>query len=109
GMDTIRGFRSGEIAGDRGFWSRNEIAWVNAPAWKDGRIEPYVFLDAGKASLVAVPGFPTLAGAGAGLRAQWQWHQQILSGEVTLGRALTQPASLGPKATLLLATANWNY
>jgi len=109
GMDTIRGFRSGEIAGDRGVWSRNEIAWVNAPAWKDGRIEPYVFLDAGKASLVAVPGFPTLAGAGAGLRAQWQWHQQILSGEVTLGRALTQPASVGPKATLLLATANWNY
>ncbi|CAE6797070.1 hypothetical protein R75461_05004 [Paraburkholderia nemoris] len=109
GMDTIRGFRSGEIVGDRGLYSRNEIAWVNAPAWKDGHIEPYVFLDAGKASLVAASGFPTLAGVGGGLRAQWQWHQQILSGEVTVGRALTQPASLGPKATLVLATANWNY
>ena len=109
GMDTIRGFRSGEIVGDRGLYSRNEIAWVNAPAWKDGRIEPYVFLDAGKASLVAASGFPTLAGVGGGLRVQWQWHQQILSGEVTVGRALTQPASLGPKATLVLATANWNY
>ncbi|TCW78079.1 peptide transporter [Burkholderia sp. SRS-46] len=109
GMDTIRGFRSGEIAGDRGFYSRNELAWVNTPAWKDGRIEPYVFVDAGKASLIAMPGFPTLAGAGAGLRAQWQWRKQMLSGEVLVGRALTQPAALGPKATLVLATMNWNY
>ncbi|KML49419.1 peptide transporter [Burkholderia cepacia] len=109
GMDTVRGFRSGEIAGDRGFYSRNELAWVNAPAWKDGRIEPYVFFDAGKASLVATSGFPTLAGAGAGVRAQWQWHKQFLSGEVLVGRALTQPAALGSKATLVLATLNWNY
>ncbi|WP_446904370.1 ShlB/FhaC/HecB family hemolysin secretion/activation protein [Burkholderia sp. YIM B11467] len=109
GMDTVRGFRSGEIAGDRGFYSRNELAWVNAPAWKDGRIEPYVFFDAGKASLVATSGFPTLAGAGAGVRAQWQWHKQFLSGEVLVGRALTQPAALGAKATLVLATLNWNY
>ncbi|MGC2946043.1 ShlB/FhaC/HecB family hemolysin secretion/activation protein [Burkholderia ambifaria] len=109
GMDTIRGFRSGEIAGDRGFYSRNELAWVNAPAWKDGRIEPYVFIDAGKASLVAIPGFPTLAGAGGGLRVQWQWHKQSLSGELLVGRALVQPAALGSKAKLVLGTLNWFY
>ncbi|MEX3671771.1 ShlB/FhaC/HecB family hemolysin secretion/activation protein [Paraburkholderia phenoliruptrix] len=109
GMDTVRGFRSGEIAGDRGLYSRNEIAWLNFPAWHDGRIEPYVFCDAGKASLVAVPGFPTLAGTGAGLRAQWLWHRQMLSAEALVGRALTQPAALGPRATLVLATVNWNY
>jgi len=109
GMDTIRGFRSGEIAGDRGFYSRNELAWVNAPAWKDGRIEPYVFVDAGKASLVAIPGFPTLAGAGGGLRVQWQWHKQSLSGELLVGRALVQPAALGSKAKLVLGTLNWFY
>lgn len=109
GMDTVRGFRSGEIAGDRGLYSRNEVAWLNFPAWHDGRVEPYVFCDAGKASLVAVPGFPTLAGAGAGLRAQWLWHRQMLSAEALVGRALTQPAALGPKATLALATINWNY
>jgi len=109
GMDTVRGFRSGEIAGDRGLYSRNEIAWLNVPAWHDGRVEPYIFCDAGKASLVAVPGFPTLAGAGAGLRAQWLWHRQMLSAEALVGRALTQPAALGPKATLALATINWNY
>ncbi|MBK3337763.1 ShlB/FhaC/HecB family hemolysin secretion/activation protein [Burkholderia pseudomallei] len=28
GMDTIRGFRSGEIAGDCGFYSRNELAYA---------------------------------------------------------------------------------
>ncbi|CAE6859413.1 Hemolysin transporter protein ShlB [Paraburkholderia nemoris] len=109
GMDTVRGFRSGEIVGDRGFYTRNEIAWINAPAWHDSRLEPYVFLDAGKAGLVAVPGFPTLAGVGAGLRVQWQWQQRMISGELTVGRALTQPASLGPKATLVLGTANLNF
>ncbi|MGN4003273.1 ShlB/FhaC/HecB family hemolysin secretion/activation protein, partial [Burkholderia gladioli] len=108
GMDTIRGFRSGEIAGDRGFYSRNELAWVNAPAWKDGRVEPYLFVDAGKASLIAVSGFPTLAGVGAGLRAQWQWREQMLSSELLVGHALTQPAALGPKATLVLGTLNWS-
>lgn len=109
GMDTVRGFRSGEISGDRGLYSRNEVAWVNTPAWHDGRIEPYIFIDAGKASLIALPGFPTLAGAGAGLRGQWLWHRQMLSAEALVGRALTQPAALGPKATLVLATLNWNY
>ncbi|WP_193102510.1 ShlB/FhaC/HecB family hemolysin secretion/activation protein [Burkholderia sp. Z1] len=109
GMDTIRGFRSGEIAGDRGLYSRNEFAWVNVPTWKEGRIEPYVFLDAGKASLIGASGFPTLAGIGAGLRAQWQWRKQSLSGEVLVGRALTQPAALGNKATLVLGTLNWFY
>ncbi|MGS0893261.1 ShlB/FhaC/HecB family hemolysin secretion/activation protein [Burkholderia stagnalis] len=109
GMDTIRGFRSGEIAGDRGFYSRNELAWVNAPAWQNGRIEPYLFVDAGKANLIAVSGFPTLAGAGAGVRVQWQWGKQLLSGELLVGRALTQPAALGSKATLVLGTANWWY
>nr|WP_229758121.1 ShlB/FhaC/HecB family hemolysin secretion/activation protein [Paraburkholderia caffeinilytica] len=109
GMDTVRGFRSGEISGDRGLYSRNEVAWVNTPAWHDGRIEPYIFIDAGKASLIALPGFPTLAGVGAGLRGQWLWHRQMLSAEALVGRALTQPVALGPKATLVLATLNWNY
>ncbi|WP_199731149.1 ShlB/FhaC/HecB family hemolysin secretion/activation protein [Paraburkholderia sp. RAU2J] len=109
GMDTIRGFRSGDIAGDRGFYSRNELAWVNVPVWHDGRIEPYVFLDAGKADLIAVPGFSTLAGAGVGLRAQWQWHRQQFSAEGLVGRQLCRPAAIGPKSTLALATINWSF
>jgi hemolysin activation/secretion protein len=106
GMDTIRGFRSGDLAGDRGIYSRNELAWVNVPVWHDGRIEPYVFFDVGRASLIATPGFPTLAGAGAGLRAQWQWRQELLSGEALVGRQLCRPAEIGPRATLVLATFN---
>jgi len=109
GMSSIRGFMEGELAGDRGLYSRNELAWTNAPAWSGARIEPYVFFDGGKAELIAQPGWPTLAGTGAGARVQWQWNKQLLSGEVTIGRAITQPASLGPKATLALATFNWNY
>ena len=87
-------------------YSRNEIVWVNAPAWKDGRLKPYVFLNVGKASLIATPGFPTLVGIGAGLRGQWQWRQRIISAELTIGHALTQPANLGSQAILGLATAN---
>jgi hemolysin activation/secretion protein len=109
GMDTIRGFRSGDYAGDRGFYTRNELVWVNVPAWHNGRIEPYVFFDAGKANLIAVPGFPTLAGIGGGLRAQWQWRKQTLSGEALVGRQLSRPASIGPRATLVLGTLNWSY
>lgn len=109
GMDTIRGFRSGDLVGDRGLYSRNELAWVNVPSWHDGRVEPYLFLDAGKASLVATPGFPTLAGIGAGLRAQWQWHKQQLSGEVLVGRQLCRPAEIGPRATLVMGTINYAF
>ncbi|WP_233874115.1 ShlB/FhaC/HecB family hemolysin secretion/activation protein [Paraburkholderia adhaesiva] len=109
GMDTIRGFRSGDIAGDRGIYSRNELAWVNVPVWHNGRIEPYVFLDAGKADLIATPGFSTLAGVGAGLRAQWQWHHQQFSAEGLVGRQLCRPAASGPKSTLALGTVNWTY
>jgi hemolysin activation/secretion protein len=109
GMDTIRGFRSGDIAGDRGIYSRNELAWVNVPVWHDGRIEPYVFLDAGKANLIAVPGFAALAGMGVGLRAQWQWHRQQFSAEGLVGRQLCRPAAIGPKSTLALGTINWTF
>ncbi|MFP6560601.1 ShlB/FhaC/HecB family hemolysin secretion/activation protein [Paraburkholderia sp. B3] len=109
GMDTIRGFRSGDLAGDRGFYSRNELAWVNVPVWHDGRVEPYVFLDAGKANLIATPGFPTLVGVGAGLRVQWQWRSQQFSGEGLVGRQLCRPASIGPRATLALGTFNWSF
>ncbi len=109
GMSSIRGFMEGELAGDRGIYMRNELAWTNAPAWSGARIEPYVFFDGGKAEVLATPGWPTLAATGGGVRVQWQWHKQQLAGEVTVGRALAQPVSLGPKATLVLATFNWNY
>ncbi|MEK6292367.1 MAG: ShlB/FhaC/HecB family hemolysin secretion/activation protein [Paraburkholderia tropica] len=109
GMDTIRGFRSGDLAGDRGLYARNEIAWVNVPAWHDARIEPYLFFDAGKAGLVAVGGFPALAGTGAGLRAQWQWRGHQLSGEGLVGRQICRPAEIGPRATLVLGTINLTF
>ncbi|WP_245983030.1 ShlB/FhaC/HecB family hemolysin secretion/activation protein [Trinickia fusca] len=108
GMDSVRGFTEGGISGDSGFYVRNEAAWQNAPAWHDARIEPYVFVDGGKAHLVAQGGWPTLAGAGIGARLQWHIKKQTISGEVLLGQSLIQPAALGKKATLLLATLNWS-
>ncbi|VVD71247.1 peptide transporter [Pandoraea iniqua] len=107
GMDSVRGFTQGGIAGDSGFYMRNEVVWANAPAWQGLRWEPYVFLDGGKAHLVAQAGWPTLIGAGAGVRAQWQFKGQTFSGELLAGRALVQPASLGPKGSVVLVTLNW--
>lgn len=108
GMDTVRGFTEGGESGDSGFYWRNEVVWQNAPAWRDAHLEPYVFLDGGKSHLVAQGGWPTLAGSGVGVRAAWKFRAQTFSGEVLLGRALLQPAVLGSKATVLLATFNWS-
>lgn len=108
GMDSVRGFTEGGIAGDSGFYLRNEAAWQNVPAWHDARLEPYVFLDGGKSHLVAQGGWPTLIGTGVGARAQWRYKTQTVTSEVLLGQALLQPAALGKKATVLLATLNWS-
>jgi hemolysin activation/secretion protein len=108
GMDSVRGFTEGGIAGDSGFYLRNEAAWQNVPAWHDARVEPYVFLDGGKSHLVAQGGWPTLIGTGVGARAQWRYKTQTVTSEVLLGQALLQPAALGKKATVLLATLNWS-
>ncbi|GAB7539995.1 ShlB/FhaC/HecB family hemolysin secretion/activation protein [Burkholderia sp. 3C] len=107
GMDSVRGFMEGGISGDSGVYLRNEAAWQNVPAWHGARVEPYLFVDAGKAHLVAQGGWPTLAGAGIGARAAWNFRKQSVTGELLLGQSLLQPALLGRKATVLLATLNW--
>ena len=106
GSDTVRGFTQASVSGDSGFYLRNECVWTNAPAWHDGHWEPYVFVDGGKAHLVALGGWPTLVGAGAGVRAQWKVRSKLVSGELLAGQALLQPASMGRKASVLLFTLN---
>ncbi len=108
GMDSVRGFTEGGVAGDCGFYLRNEAAWQNVPAWHDAQLEPYVFLDGGKSHLVAQGGWPTLMGTGIGARMQWRHNARTVTSEVLLGQALLQPAALGKKATVLLATLNWS-
>jgi hemolysin activation/secretion protein len=107
GSDTVRGFSQAAVSGDSGFYLRNEWVWSNAPAWRDAHWEPYVFLDGGKAHLVAQGGWPSMAGVGIGARAQWTFHSQMISGEVLAGQALLQPAALGTKSRVLLFTLNW--
>ncbi|ABE35786.1 hemolysin secretion/activation ShlB/FhaC/HecB family protein [Paraburkholderia xenovorans LB400] len=107
GMDTVRGFREGGVSGDSGFYLRNEAVWQNVPAWHDAHLQPYVFLDGGKAHLVAQGGWPTLVGTGVGVRAAWRFRTQNITSEVLVGHALIQPAALGSRATVLLATFNW--
>ncbi|CAJ0807529.1 Hemolysin transporter protein ShlB [Ralstonia psammae] len=109
GMSSVRGFREGLISGDRGLTLRNEAVWANAPSIAGVRIEPYVFLDGGQTQLVATQHWQYLAGTGVGVRLSAAYGKNMLTSELLLGRALVQPAELGAKPTVLLATLNWTY
>ncbi|MFJ4291932.1 ShlB/FhaC/HecB family hemolysin secretion/activation protein [Cupriavidus sp. NPDC089707] len=109
GMSTVRGFREGVIAGDRGAYWRNELAWANAPALAGVRMEPYLFLDGGHTQYVATRRWQSVAGTGAGVRLSAQWARQTFTSELLVGLPLAQPNYLGPKRALLLATLNWVY
>lgn len=109
GMSTVRGFREGVIAGDRGAYLRNEIAWANAPGIVGIRMEPYLFLDAGETQYVATRQWQAVVGAGAGVRLSAQWAGQVFTSELLVGAPLAQPAVLGPKHGVVLATLNWIY
>lgn len=109
GTSTVRGFREGVIAGDRGAYLRNEMVWANAPAIAGLRMEPYLFLDGGVTEYVATRQWQAVAGTGAGVRVAVQWAGQTISGELLLGAPLAQPSYLGASQVLLLATLNWTY
>lgn len=109
GMSTVRGFREGVIAGDRGAYLRNELVWANAPSLAGIRMEPYLFVDGGHTQYVATRRWQSVAGIGAGVRLSAQWARQTFSSELLVGVPLAQPNYLGPKRALLLATLNWSY
>uniref|UniRef100_UPI0024A77877 ShlB/FhaC/HecB family hemolysin secretion/activation protein n=1 Tax=Ralstonia pseudosolanacearum TaxID=1310165 RepID=UPI0024A77877 len=109
GMGSVRGFREGLISGDRGLTLRNEVVWGNVPVLAGVRIEPYVFLDGGQTQLVANQHWQYLAGTGVGVRLAANAGKHAFTSELLLGRALVQPAELGSKATVLLATLNYSY
>ncbi|WP_354681919.1 ShlB/FhaC/HecB family hemolysin secretion/activation protein [Cupriavidus necator] len=109
GMSTVRGFREGVIAGDRGAYLRNELVWANAPTLAGIRMEPYLFLDGGQTQSVATHRWQAVAGTGAGVRLQAQWARQTFSSELLVGIPLAQPSAIGAKRPIVLATLNWLY
>lgn len=109
GMSTVRGFREGVIAGDRGAYWRNELAWANAPTFAGLRMEPYLFLDAGQAMYIATRNWQYVAGTGAGVRLSAKWARQTFTSELLAGFPLAQPEALGAKHPVVLATLNWAF
>lgn len=109
GISTVRGFREGVIAGDRGAYWRNELAWANAPTFAALRVEPYAFLDGGQAMYVATRRWQYVAGTGAGVRMSARWARQTFTSELLAGFPLAQPAALGAKRPIFLATLNWAF
>jgi hemolysin activation/secretion protein len=94
GIGSIRGFREGIIAGDRGVISRNEVQWNTAlpkALMLDGwRLAPYAFLDAGRVRLLADSEDQRLVSLGGGLRAGWK----DIASELTWGRPQSAPAGI---------------
>lgn len=109
GMSTVRGFREGVIAGDRGAYWRNELAWANAPTFAGLRMEPYLFLDGGQAMYIATRHWQYVAGTGAGVRLSAKWARQTFTSELLAGFPLAQPEALGAKHPIVLATLNWAF
>ena len=72
GLSSVRGFYTTSLAGDDGFYARNELAFVRQfklDGIGQGFIRPFVAIDHGEVSN-HVPGVPEgkLTGAAAGLR-----------------------------------------
>lgn len=100
GVGSIRGFREGGVAGDRGAFARNELQWLGAlppalpaMAW---RLTPYVFLDAGIARQIASREDQRLVSLGFGIRAGWK----DVSADFNWGRPQAAPEGLSRQDTL---------
>jgi hemolysin activation/secretion protein len=113
GVGSVRGFTEGGVSGDRGFYVRNEVQWMKAPHPQilSGPLllQPYLFVDAGRAELLSQGQWKQLAGAGLGTRAQWQSGAHQVIADLQVGCALQQSAELGSKATVAQASLNWIF
>ncbi len=94
GAGSIRGFREGIVAGDRGALMRNELQWTNAlpntlsaSGW---RLDPYAFWDAGVARQLSATADQKLSALGLGIRAAWKG----VSAEVIWGVPQAAPAGI---------------
>ncbi len=88
GMSTVRGFREGVIAGDRGAYLRNELAWANAPVVAGIRIEP---LSLSRRRRGPVRGHPPVASRG--------WRRGRRSPVGPVGRPDAKRRTAGRRAT----------
>lgn len=88
GLDTVRGFREGVVAGDRGWLLRQEL---HAPpqSLQALTLAPYLFLDHGQTTALGTP-TARLSGIGLGLRTALAGGQLSSS----LGKPLKKPATV---------------
>lgn len=66
GAATVRGFKEGVLAGDRGAYMRHELAATTT--FGGASLMPYAFFDYGRVRLLADPADKRLASVGLGLR-----------------------------------------
>jgi hemolysin activation/secretion protein len=87
-FNTVRGYRTSNVVGDDGFYTRNELCFT-IPAftkvdWLDWfltKVQPYVFMDGGYAMAKTSSSGVTLAGTGIGGRFIWdRFTAEILDG-----------------------------
>jgi hemolysin activation/secretion protein len=91
GAGSIRGFKEGIVAGDRGHFLRNELQWTGglprAAMQAGARLAPFAFADFGQARLLIERDSRSLAAMGLGLRASWK----AASLELAWGRPIDTP------------------
>ncbi len=97
GAATVRGFKEGALAGDRGAYTRHEFSWI--PAARGVAAVPYLFYDYGRVRLLADPGPKRLAALGLGVRAAWKGF----SLEANWARPISAPESVEQRTRLHLA------
>lgn len=97
GAATVRGFKEGALAGDRGAYTRHELHLTGAA----GTVAavPYVFYDYGRVRLIADPQWKALGAVGVGVRLAWKG----LSLEANGARPVTAPDSVERKSRLHLS------
>jgi hemolysin activation/secretion protein len=107
GANTVRGFAEFARAGDRGFFSRHELAYSKLPLLfgERLRIEPFVFADAGRVQLIADRRWETLAGAGLGVRLS----TRSASAEIALAQPLRSPDTLTDDKFRIHAAINLTF
>ncbi|RZT76342.1 hemolysin activation/secretion protein [Azospira oryzae] len=104
GASSVRGFKEGVIAGDRGQFMRNELLWTTASSLllpdslksSGVRFDPFISLDAARARLLADSLDQRIASAGFGFRTGWK----DIAADFTWARPLTAPPGISREQRL---------
>lgn len=104
GLYSVRGYRNGSIAGDTGFYVRNDIAFPNTFSVYGGnlRVKPSLGFDCGEIK----DRYSENGGALSGFTAGLNIAAAMASLDITASRPLSRPDNIKDEGTLIFAKLN---